>query len=163
MDAVTRTYLWEQFGGAIDMLDDALTLCPDSLWTAHLWDDEEDQRFGDYWFIAFHASRWLDVYVSGAASAGECPLPSPFVAGLPSQPYSRESVRAYLQATRTKVRAAMSSLTSERAHSPATWGAPYLRLQLMSMRHTQEHASQLTFFLGQQGVTGMDWVAEARA
>lgn len=163
MDAATRTYLWEQFGGAIDMLDDALTLCPDELWTAHLWDDEEDQRYGDYWFVAYHATRWLDIYVEGAASTADYPPPAPFVDGLPDQPYAKDDVRTYLQATRKKIQAAMESLTDERAHEPATWGAPYLRLNLMSMRHTQEHASQLTFYLGQNGVTGMDWVAEARA
>jgi hypothetical protein len=30
------------------------------------------------------------------------------------------------------------------------------------MRHIQEHAAQLNFYLGQQGVTGQDWVAQAR-
>lgn len=32
----------------------------------------------------------------------------------------------------------------------------------MSMRHVQEHASQLNLFLGQNGVSGPDWVASAR-
>jgi hypothetical protein len=39
---------------------------------------------------------------------------------------------------------------------------PYLELQLMSMRHVQEHASQLNLFLGQNGVSGPDWVGQAR-
>jgi hypothetical protein len=30
------------------------------------------------------------------------------------------------------------------------------------MRHVQEHAAQLNMLLGQNGVTGPDWVAKAR-
>jgi len=30
------------------------------------------------------------------------------------------------------------------------------------MRHIQEHAAQLNLFLGEQGVTGQDWVPQAR-
>jgi hypothetical protein len=40
--------------------------------------------------------------------------------------------------------------------------ASYLEMQLYNMRHVQEHAAQLGFWLGQQGVTGFDWVAKAR-
>jgi len=43
------------------------------------------------------------------------------------------------------------------------WMEPsFLELQLYSMRHVQEHASQLRLALGQQEVTGFDWVACAR-
>ena len=52
VDAMLRTSLWKQFGASIDMLDDALTLCPDRLWTATLWDDPEDARYGQFWFVA---------------------------------------------------------------------------------------------------------------
>jgi hypothetical protein len=35
-------------------------------------------------------------------------------------------------------------------------------MQLYSMRHVQEHAAQLNLMLGENGVTGMDWIAQAR-
>ncbi len=38
----------------------------------------------------------------------------------------------------------------------------FLELQLDCMRHGMEHAGQLSYFLGQQGVMGMDWVSQAR-
>jgi hypothetical protein len=38
----------------------------------------------------------------------------------------------------------------------------FLELQLYCMRHVMEHAGQLAYFLGQKGVTGMDWVSQAR-
>ncbi len=38
----------------------------------------------------------------------------------------------------------------------------YLELQFYCMRHVMEHAGQLGYFLGQNGVVEMDWVAAAR-
>ena len=52
MDAMLRAALLLQFGAAIDMLDDALTLCPDELGTSTVWKDPQDAKFGQYWFIA---------------------------------------------------------------------------------------------------------------
>jgi hypothetical protein len=33
MDTLWRTILWQQFGAAIDMLENALVACPDELWS----------------------------------------------------------------------------------------------------------------------------------
>jgi len=40
----------------------------------------------------------------------------------------------------------------------------YLELLLYSMRHVQEHAAQLSLFLGQHGIPdeALDWVARAK-
>ena len=40
----------------------------------------------------------------------------------------------------------------------------YVELQLYTMRHVQEHAAQLSLFLGQHGVPdeALDWVARAK-
>jgi hypothetical protein len=40
-----------------------------------------------------------------------------------------------------------------------------IELQLYSMRHTQEHAAQLSLLLGQHGVRGeaLDWVTRAKS
>jgi hypothetical protein len=38
----------------------------------------------------------------------------------------------------------------------------FLELQLNTMRHVQEHAAQLNLLLGRNGVTGPDWIAQAR-
>lgn len=32
MDDASKTILWQQFGAAIDMLENALRACPDALW-----------------------------------------------------------------------------------------------------------------------------------
>lgn len=164
MDENLKTSLWKQYGAAIDMLDDAIGLCPDHLWTAVVWQDDEDARFGQFWFVAYHTVFWLDLFLTGS-SEGFLP-PPPFIRGrLPDQPYTKDHVRAYLVYGREKCRATVEALTDERAQErcPFPWMEPtFLELQLYCMRHIMEHAGQLGYFLGQQGVTGMDWVSQAR-
>lgn len=159
-----RTSVWLQFGAAIDTLDDAITLCPDQLWTAILWTDPDDVKYGQFWFVAYHTLFWLDLFLSGSAE-GFAP-PAPFIRGaLPDQPYTKDHVQTYLQRCRTSCQATIAGLTDERADERCVfeWMEPtFLELQLYSMRHVQEHAAQLNLVLGQHDVTGMDWVAQAR-
>jgi hypothetical protein len=164
MDGSLKTLLWHQFGAAIDMLDDALRLCPNNLWETVLWKDTEDIRYGQFWFIAYHALFWLDLYLTGA-SEGFVP-PSPFLRGrLPEQPYSKDQVCAYLNELREKCHLTIDALTDEAAARRCKFDwieASYLEMQLYSMRHIQEHAAQLNLVLGQNDVQGMDWVTQAR-
>ena len=159
-----RTSVWQQFGAAIDMLDDAISLCPDRLWTAVLWTDSEDVRYGQFWFVAYHTVRWLDLFLSGSA-VGFAP-PAPFIHGaLPDQPYTKDQIRTYLRRCRMKCQATIEALTDEQAQQRCVfdWMEPtYLELQLYSMRHVQEHAAQLSLVLGQHDVAGFDWIAQAR-
>ncbi len=164
MDTTLKTIIWQQFGAAIDMLDDAINLCPEQLWTAVLWKDTNDARYGQFWFVAYHTLFWLDLYLTGS-SDGFAP-PSPFIRGtLPEQPYTKDQVRAYLDQCRTKCKSTLEALTDETAHRRCTFDwieASFLEMQLYSMRHVQEHAAQLNLLLGQHDVSGMDWVTQAR-
>jgi hypothetical protein len=164
MDTALKTLVWDQFGAAIDMLDDALRLCPDDLWTTRVWTDSDDARYGQFWFVAYHTVFWLDLYLAGY-SDGFKP-PAPFTRGkLPDTPYTREQVRAYLQASRQKCQSTIESLTDERANQRCTFDwieASYLEMQIYSMRHVQEHAAQLNLILGHHAVEGLDWVTKAR-
>lgn len=165
MDLTYRTIVWKQYGAALDMLEDAIRLCPDHLWTAVLWKDPDDMRYGQFWFIAYHTIFWSDRYLMGSRE-GFAP-PAPFIRrGLPAQPYTREQVRAYLSECRQKCQTTIESLSDEQAQQRCVfeWMEPsYLELQLYAMRHVQEHAGQLSLLLGQHDVTGFDWVASARA
>lgn len=164
MDTTLKTSIWQQFGAAIDTLDDAISACPDPLWTAVLWSDSEDARYGQFWFAAYHTVFWLDLFLTGA-SEGFLP-PPPFKRGvLPENPYTKDDVRTYLKDCRHKARAAIEALTDDKARQVCRfeWMEPtYLELQLYSMRHIQEHAAQLAFYLGQNSVSSPDWVAKAR-
>ena len=164
MNIEWRTSIWKQFGAAIDMLADAIRLCPDQLWTVALWKNPEDERYGQFWFVAYHALRWLDLFLTGTKQ-GFVPQAPFLLKGLPEQPYPKDQVLAYLTVCRAKCQAAIEALTDEKAGQRCVFEwmeVSYLELQLYSMRHVQEHASQLSLALGQHGVAGMDWVASAR-
>ena len=159
-----KTSIWKQVGAALDMLDDAITLCPDSLWTAIVWDDEDDVRYGEFWFVAYHTLFWCDLFLTGTRE-GFAP-PAPFIRdSLPEKPYSKEDVYTYLKQCRTKSKAIIDGLTDETAYRVCSfaWMQPtFLELQLYSMRHVQEHAAHLNLLLGKNNVAGLDWVAYAR-
>jgi hypothetical protein len=171
-----HTALWRQFGAAIDTLDHALLACPDSLWTQPLWRTPPPSyfppRFAEFWYVTFHALVWLDLYLSGVPEEEFAP-PAPFAQGeidaaeaLPEQPYTREELHGYLTSLRRKCHATLTTLTDEQASRPVAYpwakGQPvsFLELQLYNMRHVQEHAAQLSLFLGQHAVANadLDWI-----
>ena len=179
MEMTLRTALWRQFGAAIDMLENALVACPTSLWREHLWSipasSEFPPQFAEFWYVTFHALIWLDLYLSGVTEEEFAP-PAPFAQGvldsletLPEQPYTKEELRTYLASTRQKCRIRLLALTDEQARQlveyPWSKGQPisFLELQLYNMRHVQEHAAQLSLFLGQHAVPdeALDWVPRA--
>jgi hypothetical protein len=164
VDSNWKISLWKQFGAAIDMLDDAITLCPDHLWTAVLWKDTDDARYGQFWFIAYHTLFWLDLFLTGDME-GFIP-PPPFKRGvLPEQPYPKAQIQSYLAACRQKCQATIEAMTAEKAQQRCIfeWMQPsFFELQLYSLRHVQEHAAQLNLLLGQHEVSGLDWIASAR-
>ena len=174
------TALWRQFGAAIDMLDDALVACPASLWTQRLWRETPPpwfpSQFAEFWYVSFHALVWLDLYLAGVPEEEFAP-PAPFVPGeidsveaLPERPYTKVELRAYLASTRQKCQTTLTALTDEHARRPVAYAwtkgqsISYLELQLYNLRHVQEHAAQLSLFLGQHVIPEADlgWVARAK-
>jgi hypothetical protein len=171
MDKTWRNLIWQQFGAAIDMLDDALHTCPDQLWRGFLWDNPSERpEYAQFWYIAFHALFWLDLYLSGSVD-GFTP-PTPFTldeldpAGLlPEREYTRNELQAYLDHGRKKCQAAIEALTDEKVQQQCrfSWGEVcFAELLFYNMRHVQEHAAQLNLFLGQKNVSVPGWIAKAR-
>ncbi len=172
--------MWRQVGAAIDVLDNALVACPASLWTQRLWPDPPPPPFpppfAEFWYVAFHTLVWLDLYLSGVPEEEFTP-PAPFAQGeldsaeaQPERPYTKEELRAYLATTRQKCHTTLVALTDEQARRPVKYpwskGQPisFLELQLYNMRHVQEHAAQLSLFLGQHAIpdADLDWVPRAK-
>ena len=186
METSWSAALWGQFGAAIDMLDNALEACPTSLWRERLWSappDHPQSPFGEFWYIAYHTLYWLDVYLSSVADStpGVTPPspPSPFPAPSldadderPERPYAKDDLLIYLAYTRQKCQSTINTLIGERARFPYEFpwergqGRPisYLELMMYTMRHVQEHAAQLSLFLGQHGIpdADLDWVPQAK-
>ena len=91
------------------------------------------------------------------------------VEALPERPYAKEELRAYIMSMRQKCHTQLLELTDEQAYRPVEYpwseGQPisYLELHLYNLRHVQEHAAQLSMFLGQHGIDVSDWVTIAKA
>jgi hypothetical protein len=171
METTWKTAVHQQFGAAIDMLENALRACPDALWHVRLWNDPAQQpEFSEFWYIAYHTLFWLDLYLSGSVE-GFVP-PAPFTldeldpAGvLPDRPYSREELLAYLEHAHAKCRSTIDALTDEKARQPCKfpWGElTFAELLLDNMRHVQEHTAQLNMILGQKINWAPGWVAKRR-
>jgi len=179
METSWHTALWRQFGAAIDMLENALVACPAPLWTQRLWSAPSDHslppEFAEFWYITYHTLFWLDLYLSGSREEEFAP-PAPFIwteldpAVSPERPYTKEELHAYLAATRQKCHSQLFALTDERARQAVEYpwaeeqAVSFLELQLYNMRHVQEHAAQLSLFLGQHAIpdAALDWVPRAK-
>ena len=163
MSSAWRSILWQQFGAAVDMLENAVVACPDELWG-------DRARQPEYWYIIYHTLFFLDFYLSDTAE-GFAP-PSPFgleeldPAGvLPPRVYTKEELLKYLAHCREKCRAAIRALTEDKALRQCGAlrpGLTYLELYLYTMRHVQHHAGQLNFILRQTIDSAPRWVSQSR-
>lgn len=160
MNGMWRTAVGSQFEVAIEMLGTAVRDCPDELWEESLWDDKSLPGFSEFWYVAYHAMFWLDLYLSGS-SEGFVP-PAPFTldeldpAGvLPPRVYTRDELERYLAHNFEKCRATIKNLTDEQAQRTHRIGSErreirFAELILYNMGHVREHAAQLSMFLGQR-------------
>lgn len=120
MDITWKEVLWQQFGAAIDMLENALLNCPDDLWNGRMWQDSTmPPAFSEFWYVAFHTLFWLDFYLSGTVE--EFSPPAPFTldemdpAGLlPERQYTRDELLSYLHHGREKCRATLEGMTDRK-------------------------------------------------
>jgi len=174
MDTLWKTALWQQFGAAIDMLEAALLACPDTHWNGLIWRDSKDPEYAKFWSITHHTLFWLDFYLAG--SLAEFAPPTPFTVNgpapgrvLPAQPYTKDELHLYLMNLRKKCQATIVGLSDEKARQPVhvPWlgeePMSFLELLLHTMRHTQEHATQLNLFLGQNNIAeASDWISHAK-
>ena len=175
MDSLWKNALWQQFGAVIDMLENALVACPDTLWQRPLWIKSGGPEDGTFWKITYHTLFWLDLYLTGSLEGFAPPMPFTLdeldPAGvLPGRPYTKDELHAYLVDLREKCQTTITGLSDEKAHHqvdfPWTKGKPvsFLELLLYTMRHVQEHAAQLSLFLGQHSIPdeALDWVTRAK-
>lgn len=167
-----KTSIWKQFGAAVDTLDSTLIACPDELWRGRVWHDPSDRpEYTEFWFLAYHTLKWLDLYLDGTAEGFTLPDQlqryEKDADGLPTTPYTKEDVRAYLAECRRKCQTTIEALTEETAGRPCWFEwlgreLSFAELQLYSMRHVQEHAAQLNLFLGQAHIPVDDSVLRAK-
>ena len=151
MDPIDKEILWRQFGASIDMFGSALRDCPEELWGESLWEDRSiGPEFAEFWYVAYHALFWLDLYLTGTVE-GFAP-PEPFTldeldpAGvLPPRRYTQEELLGYLAYCRSKCQDTIRDMTGAQAYRICRfpWGElPFAELLLDNLRHVQEHGAQ---------------------
>ena len=158
-----QTIIWQQFGAAIDMLENAIRACPENVWG-------DRTRQPEYWYIVYHTVFFLDFYLSESEDKFVPPTgyslseldPSGI---LPDRVYTKDELLAYLEHGRNKCRAAILSLTEEGAHEKCKFKSPNVtvaELLLYNMRHVQHHAAQLNLILRQTVDSTPGWIRQAK-
>jgi hypothetical protein len=163
VDSTWREILWQQFGGAIAMLENAVKACPEELWS-----DRSEQP--EYWYMVYHTLFFLDLYLSGSAEGFSPPAPYNLdeldPSGiLPERVYRKDELLSYLEHCRAKCRQVIEGLTNERATERCkfTWiEMSFAELLLSNLRHVQHHAAQLNLILRQKIDSAPGWVASVR-
>ena len=158
MDNSLKEILWKQFGASIDMLENALTLCPNELWNTET----------KFWYNAYHCLFYLDYYLT--LEPDKFAPPSPFTlsefdpaGAMPDQVYSKAVLLVYLQKNRKKCYDLIESMTTEIAYK--RWVNEYknysvIEILLYNMRHVQHHAAQLNLLLRQGVNNAPSWVSQ---
>jgi hypothetical protein len=159
MENSWKKVIWQQFGAAIDMLENAMLACPEDLWS------DRTQR-PEFWYVTFHTLFFLDLYLSDS-DVGFTP-PPPFTLDemderglLPDRVYTKDELRAYLEHGRDKCRTTIETMTQEKADRRC--GFEWLDISvaeslLYNMRHVQHHAGQLNLILRQKVDSAPRWV-----
>jgi hypothetical protein len=163
MDAFWKETVWSQFGAAIDMLEDSIRSCPEDVWASR-----PGER--DFWYWAFHALFYLDLYLS-ESDKGFVP-PVPFTIDemderglLPDRVYTKAELLKYLEHGREKCRQAIADMTGEKAARRCGFywlDITVADILLYNMRHVQHHVAQLNMILRQKADAAPGWVRKAR-
>lgn len=149
--------LWKQFGASIDMLENAILLCP-----IEHWDTERK-----FWYNAYHCLFFLDYYLTMEPGAFSPPPPftfSEFEDVMPDRVYSKEELLNYLRFNREKCHQLITRLTEEQfserwINQSGTMNYTVFEILLYNMRHVQHHAAQLNLLLRQTINNAPDWVS----
>lgn len=157
---IIKEAVWSQFGASMDMLENAIRMCPEDLWNTKL----------NFWYTAYHCIFWTDYYLTTDPDNFEPPSPFTFSefdpTGIkPARPYTKEELLAYLTYGRQKAKLLISCLTAERLND--RWINDYknyslLEILLYNIRHIQHHSAQLNLLLRQTIDNAPAWVSQAK-
>jgi uncharacterized damage-inducible protein DinB len=162
MSSTLPVLIWQQFGAAMDMLENAINACPDEQW-------DNASRF---WYLAYHTAFWTDYYLSETPMEKDYRPPKPFTLSefedgqLPERVYTRAEVLHFLQHDRQRLQRQLQDTTAEelleKRFTSEYKNFSLFELLLYNMRHVQHHAAQLNLLLRQGGATPPDWVSRTK-
>lgn len=177
MDNSFRETFWQNFAAAIDMLRNAVAICPESLW-------RQDKQF---FFLTYHTVIFLDYYLSCPARNFNPALPFSILPQdelppeavddvIPDEHYSQLQMLDYLAGIREKCKNLITATDARRftevwiepqdvdLHGmcpPLVENYTLLEILFYNFRHVQHHLGQLNFILRQKADRAADWVSQA--
>jgi hypothetical protein len=160
MTSSQNTIIWQQFGAAIDMLGNALTACPNELWSTE----------SKFWYIGYHTLYWLDYYLSADTPMEKDFMPpAPFTKSefeydaMPERVYDKTELLDYLQYGKKKLHDLLTQLPPEQLLTKrfvSEWkDYSIFEILLYNMRHVQHHTAQLNLLLRQGINAAPGWVS----
>ena len=152
--------IWNQLGASIDMLENAINMCPDEHWDTAL----------NFWYTSYHCIFWTDYYLTTEPNKFEPPTPFTFSEFDPSgkkpdRTYTKAELLAYLEHCRQKANQLIIGLTAEKLND--RWVNDYKNFSLLeilfyNVRHIQHHSAQLNLLLRQTINNAPTWVSQAK-
>ena len=135
--------VWRQFGGAIDMLENAMRACPEELWS-------DRERNPQVWAMVFHVAFFLDYYLADDYENFTSPfgLTELDPAGVLPERVLTKSGDAGLPRARPREAARAARADRRRGlDAPRRFGSvegTVLEGLLYSLRHVQHHSASST-------------------
>ncbi len=172
-----KTELLKQFGAALDMFENAINNCPDSLWTYNYSTNADtkdakhiDEVRSSYWYIAFHTLFFTDYYLD--MDPGNFKMPEPFNIKqddidevMPEKIYSQEELSVYVNHCRNKLHALLKDMDEAKAaHRWKNSWKDYSMIEIIiyNMRHVMHHTGQLNMILGKTSHDLPVWVSQTK-
>jgi hypothetical protein len=149
-----------QFGASLDMLENAIDMCPENHWDTAL----------NFWYNSYHCVFWTDYYLTTKPETFEPPTPFTFsefdpTGKKPDRTYTKTEVLGYLTHCRQKAIQLISGLTLENLND--RWINDFkdfslLEILIYNIRHIQHHAAQLNLLLRQSINNAPNWVSQEK-
>jgi DinB superfamily len=155
-----REAIGNQFGASLNMLENAITMCPDDHWDTEL----------NFWYTSYHCIFWTDYYLT--TELGKFSPPKPFTfsefdpTGIrPDRTYTKTELLTYLEHCRLKASQLIVGLTPDKLSD--RWVNDYKNYSLLeilfyNVRHIQHHSAQLNLLLRQTINNAPTWVSQAK-
>jgi len=161
----TKALIRSQYHATLDMLEEAIRTCPESLWA-------DTSYTNAFWHVAYHAvfythlylSDSLEGFVSWSKGRPEYEFLGDSLPWAPQQkpnigePYTADEVLEYMTFCRQVVEDTIPTVDLEAASGFEWLPFTKLELQFYNIRHTQHHTGQLSERLRKSAGTGIGWV-----
>lgn len=157
MNELFKNELWSQYGAAIDMLENALEKCPESLW-------DDDNKF---WYNAYHCLFFTDYDLT--TDPENFHPPEPYTMSemdpsgiMPERTYTKKELISYLHHCREKFRQLIMQDIANMRWNNQRRNYSMIEHLLHSKRHVQHHTGQLNMLLGKVNHDLPVWVSATK-